>query len=98
MERHDTMKRAARCLLGAGTFVAAMFAMGPGQAYAATQSCIGEAPTLCGHVYTETDNPADGYQVGEGTGNVTVVFVYTTTGLPAPTTGSNTSTTDCADV
>jgi hypothetical protein len=100
MERHDMMKRAARYLLGAGTFAAAMLAMGTGQTSAATESCAGEAPALCGHVYTETDTtaPLDGFQVGEGTGDVTVVFVYTATGLPAPTTtGNNTSTTECAD-
>jgi hypothetical protein len=55
MERHETTMRAARYLLGAGTFAAAMLAMTATNASAATESCyrvFGEDPlTVCGHVY-----------------------------------------------
>ena len=81
MERHDSTMRAARLLLGAGTFATAMLAMGVGQASAQTDYCLGEEPTVCGHVYTET-NGVTNFQFGEGTENITVVVVATPGGLP----------------
>ena len=81
MERHDSMMRAARFLLGAGTFAAAMLAMGVGQASAQTDACLGEEPTVCGHVYTETHGNTV-FESGEGTENITVVVVTTPGGLP----------------
>ena len=84
MERHDSMMRAARFLLGAGTFAAAMLAMGVGHASAqdGTGTCTqysegGTYPALCGFVFTDNPQPGDGYYAdGEGVGNVDV---YVTT-------------------
>jgi hypothetical protein len=77
MERHTTTMRAARYLLGAGTFAAAMVAM-TGSASAQTNVCYdgGEGdPTVCGHVFTDatggTDNKFDG---GEGVPDVQVAI------------------------
>lgn len=96
MERYETTMRAARYLLGAGTFAAAMLTMGVGQASAATEACMGEVPTVCGHVYTET-NGTDGFQAGEGEGNITVV-VTTTGGDPVSITNNPASSNSCPDV
>jgi hypothetical protein len=74
MERHETMMRAARYLLGAGTIAVAMVATTASPATAQTLECMGEAPTVCGHVFTEA-NMMDGFQEGEGTENITVVVM-----------------------
>jgi hypothetical protein len=74
MERHDTMKRAARTLLGAGTFAAATLAITAGNASAQTTQCEGEVPTVCGHVFADTGSDDNTFQLGEGTPEVTVVL------------------------
>jgi hypothetical protein len=98
MERFDST-RAARLVIGAGTLAAAMVAITAGRASAQTTGCIGEVPTVCGHVYTESNNTAN-FQPGEGTENITVV-VTTTGGVPVGTVAlpSNpTSSGLCSDV
>jgi hypothetical protein len=75
MERHDMRTRAVRYLLGAGTMAAALIAATAAQASAQTNVCFGEAPIVCGHVFTETTPGDDTFQEGEGTDyNVTVVL------------------------
>ena len=76
MERHDMRTRAVRYLLGAGTMAAALIAATAGQASAQTNMCFGEAPLVCGHVFTETTPGDDNtFQEGEGTDHdVTVVL------------------------
>lgn len=77
MERHDSMTRTARYLLGAGMMAAAMVATTGGSASAQEPpfECLpsgeGDA-TVCGHVYTDTST--DGYTTGEGVSNVFVVI------------------------
>ena len=99
MERYDSTMRAARYLFGAGTFAAAMLTMGVGQVSAATLECKGEAPYVCGHVFTETNSPSDGYQPGEGTPNITVELIDKSTDSTVDTTTSYSSgcpgTDDC---
>jgi hypothetical protein len=105
MERYDSTKRAARFLLSAGMLATAMVAITTGSASAQTQECMGETPTVCGHVFTETGVGDNTFQVGEGTGDVTVV-VTTTGGEPVdgidpsnPTSSStcyDAQTLDCA--
>jgi hypothetical protein len=74
MERFDSM-RVVRCLIGAGTFAAAMVAMA-GTASAQTAVCYvgGEGdPTFCGHVFTDASNDGT-WDSGEGVGNVVVAI------------------------
>ena len=77
MERHDSMKRAARYLLGAGTFAAAMVAMTAGTASAQTSTCLmaDEAGvyTVCGHVFTDANND-NAYTQGEGEAGTGVIL------------------------
>ena len=97
MERHDTMKLAARCLLGAGTFAAAWLAMGVAPASATTSTCDDESALVCGHVYTET-NGTPTFQVGEGTTETVTVVLVDTSGNPVPdVTPTNPTMTSCAD-
>ena len=94
MERFDSM-RAVRCLIGAGTFATAMIAMTAGQAAAQTTQCIGEVPTVCGHVFTEAIGGDDKYQTGEGTADITVV-VTDSTGAPVAFASPSNPTTSAA--
>jgi len=95
MERHETMRHAARYLLGAGAIAVAMVATTADRASAETTACIGEVPTVCGHVFTEVGTGDDSYQPPEGTPGVTVVLTDTSGNVVA-TSGSNpTSTNDC---
>ena len=75
MERHDSMTRAARYLLGAGTLAAAMVALTANNASAQLTECFagpeGDA-NVCGHVFTDTTT--NGYTTGEGVPNVWVVI------------------------
>jgi hypothetical protein len=88
-----------RALLGAGSFAVAMVAMSAGNASAATDGCLGEQPTVCGHVFTETGSGEPDFQVGEGTGNITVVVTTTGGDIVGTATPSNpTSSGQCADV
>jgi hypothetical protein len=96
MERYDSTMRAARYLLGAGTIAVAMVATTAERASAQTSECRGEVPTVCGHVYTET-NGTDGFQAGEGEGNITVV-VTTTGGVPVSMTNNPAFSNSCPDV
>ena len=76
MERHDSTMRAARFLLGAGTFAVAMVAM-TGSANAQTTICPATSegdPTFCGHVFTDTSGDGT-YDDGEGVPDVTVVIL-----------------------
>jgi hypothetical protein len=96
MERQNTMMRA---LLGAGTLAVAMVATTAERATAGTTECMGEVPTVCGHVFTETGTGAPDFQVGEGTGNITVVV--TTTGgvrVDSVTPSNPSSSNQCYDV
>src|SRR5689334_17958011 len=97
MERHDMMNRAARSVLGAGTFAAAMLAIGVGHASATTTACDDENALVCGHVYTET-NGTPTFQVGEGTTEVVTVVLVDAGGNPVESaTPSNPTTTSCND-
>jgi hypothetical protein len=78
MERQNTIVRAARYVLGAGTLAAAMLALTAGQASAQSGGCFGEAPTVCGHVFTEGEMGDNFFQVPEGTDEVTVVVTNAT--------------------
>src|SRR5687767_12820747 len=87
MERYETMIRATRYLLGAGTIAAAMLAMTAGSTSAQTTACIigpeGD-PTFCGHVFTDVTAPgntADQYDAGEEVPNV-YVQIQDTSGTP----------------
>jgi len=98
MERYDTTMRAARYLLGAGTIAVAMVATTAERASAETTACIGEVPTVCGHVFTEVGTGDNSYQGGEGTADVTVVLTDSAGNIVA-TSGSNpTSSGLCSDV
>jgi hypothetical protein len=76
MERHETTMRAARYLLGAGTF-AAMLAM-TGSASAQTSVCYGggegDPRTFCGHVFTDIGDDDDMWNSTEGVENVDVAI------------------------
>jgi hypothetical protein len=75
MERHDSMTRAVRFLLGAGTFAAALVAITANSASAQTQECLFDegGVTLCGHVFTDGSTGAqDVFDLGEGTPDVDV--------------------------
>jgi hypothetical protein len=98
MERHDTTMRAARCLIGAGTFAAGLLALAVNSASAQTPFVCyagGEGdPTVCGHVFTDTNN-SGGFDDGEGEPNVVVGFTdadgNNVSNSPTPSGG-------CADV
>jgi len=102
MERHDSMTRAARRLLCAGTLAAAMVAMTAGNAAAQDQNpgCGAipgsegmEFPDVCGFVFTDTSQPGDDkYQPVEGVGSVEV-FVTKQDGTPV-----NSSYVDCGGI
>jgi hypothetical protein len=85
MERNETMMRAARYVLGAGTIAVAMIATTAQTASAGTCRPAGEAgeyPSACGFVFTDSTQPGNNiYEPGEGVGNVTV-YVTTQTGEP----------------
>ena len=74
MERHDSMTRAARYLMGTVALAGAMVAMGATNAGAATAECyrvFGEDPlSVCGHVYDSSGSELPGVTVaipdGEG--------------------------------
>lgn len=99
MERHDSM-RAARFLLGAGTFAVAMLAL-TGSAGAQTTDICSETsegsmtfPAVCGYVFTDTTQPGDGeYTAGEGVGGVQV---YVTQDDTDGTYVNNTGFTECS--
>ena len=98
MERHDTTMRAARYLLGAGTFAAAMLALTAGQASAQTNMCFGEAPLVCGHTFTETGTGDSTFQVGEGTDQDVTVVLTDPMGAVVATVQSNPQPPgDCVD-
>jgi hypothetical protein len=91
------MKRTVRGLIGAGTFATALIAMTAAHASAQTTDCIGEVPTVCGHVFTDTGTADHTFQVGEGTPDITVVVTDSTGQLVASATPSNpTSSSACA--
>jgi hypothetical protein len=97
MERYDSMMRAARHVIGAGTFAAAMLALTAASASAQTSVCEdgGEGiPTVCGHVFTDTNSDGN-YDAGEGTPEVSVVITDST---GAPVGNSPTPSGDCAEV
>jgi len=83
MERHDSMKRAARYLLGAGMFAAAMLMVTARPA--AAQAVCGEGseqPTICGIVYNDANtdgkfNTTDGDSL---LGGVTLIVKDTSNG------------------
>ena len=96
MERHDTigfarsLPGAARYLLGAGTFAAAMVAM-TGSASAQTSVCPATSegdPTFCGHVFTDTNGDGN-YDDGEGVPDVPVAITdgsgFNVANSPTPT-------------
>jgi hypothetical protein len=73
MERHETMMRAARYLLGAGTLAVAMVAMTAAPA-SAQELCVGETLQGCGFIWNDLNN--NGLQdSGEpGLGGIKVTF------------------------
>jgi hypothetical protein len=87
MERHDTTTRTARCLIATGALAAVMLVMTSERAAAQTEDCVGEFPTVCGHVFTETPPGDNLFQVGEGTPDVQVV-VTDSKGTPVMSTTS----------
>ena len=89
--------RGARYLLGAGTLAAALVAMTAGNVSAQTTECIGEIPTVCGHVFTETGTGDDTFQVGEGTSDAIVVLTDSEGNVVASATPSNPATTACSE-
>ena len=93
MERHDSMTRAARYLLGAGTLAAAMVALTANSASAQLTECVGGPEgdaNVCGHVFTDTSN--DGYTTGEGVSAIVVIKDGS-----GPVGNSPTPTVDCAN-
>jgi hypothetical protein len=74
MERHDSMTRAARLLLGAGTFAAVMVVTAGNASAQNPDLCGGEVWQACGFVWNDLNN--NGLQdSGEpGLGNITVTF------------------------
>jgi hypothetical protein len=104
MERHDTTMRAARYLLGAGTFAVAMLAT-TGSASAQTTVCYGGGegdPTIfCGHVFTDGNNDGN-WDSPEGVGGVVVAITEATTGnnvanSPTPSSECDPAPAECGE-
>ncbi|HEV8394146.1 MAG TPA: hypothetical protein VGQ37_07720 [Vicinamibacterales bacterium] len=97
MERHDTTMRAARYLLGAGTIAIAMVATTTARVSAETTACIGEVPTVCGHVFSDQGTSDGDFQVGEGVSDITVVLTTLGGELVATATPNNPTMTSCSE-